>query len=937
MVDSRKKYKITLILLLLLNCHVQVSRGSVLPNIDPLKDDFLNLSESLNGIRQDTLLLKSKLQSAIEMNDTVTQLLALNQLSNIYKSHNQYHNIFKSELDFLQLAQHSGSRYLAMVSMNRQAAVFMSINLFDEAARLYYSVLKESKEYDPNDSSVILERATALYGVGTIFTLLEANHQAYELLDKAHNLLDKHEIQPLHYQILLSKGKVMQNQQLYEAARQFFNEGLEKSTAINSRQGIGWTFLSFGDLELSQGNFAEAEVNLNNAFSILRDTHYKTELIKVCSSLGDAYVGLDRLSDAERFYLMGLELSNQLDLSYFQEHLNYKLSMFYKNQGKENLALHYFEQSHNYGRRLGQDKMQVNLFNAQMEYAEVLRKDELKELSDRFGIITSMQNLIIIASIVIILLLIILFFVRNRYLSARRERNLSMIESTKLKSEFYKQLSDEFRTPLAIIGGLAEKLKNTLDQGDSVHNLIDLELIEKQSKKLVRLVNEVLAVSNLKSGDSINWTHGNVVPYIRFLYSGFTEVAESKSIELQFHSSTKELQMDFSKENLGLVINNLVGYLLKQCIGGDKVAMLIREDEVQQKCFIEIVGTSEMKIVKELSESMNLFQHLDTEHVLGQKVDQLMSFFDYLVRGMNGKLSYDLMTPSRTKFIIELPIKHNYQERTEELTLEEDDSVTEVSLASSIQTNNQSKRHLPNILLVEANSDMAFYITSILKDKYNVIVVEDSSRTLTVASEQNIALIITAYLLPQINGNNLSMLLKKNFATGHIPILMITSKVGLEDRIAAIQSGVDVVIKRAFDEGELLATIENLIANREILRMKYGQMSVDISTRDKELQESYNEDIEFLQKVTDIIFREMQNSEFVPEGLAKEMHFSSSHFNRKIKELTGMNTMGFVNNIKLNRAKKLLAISQRPIGDIAMESGYSDFSYFSRSFKRNLA
>ena len=129
MVDSRKTYKITLILLLLLNCHVQVSRGSVLPNIDPLKDDFLSQSESLNGIRQDTLLLKSKLQSAIETNDTVTQLLALNQLSNIYKSHNQYHNIFKSELDFLQLAQHSGSRYLAMVSMNRQLFLCLSICL----------------------------------------------------------------------------------------------------------------------------------------------------------------------------------------------------------------------------------------------------------------------------------------------------------------------------------------------------------------------------------------------------------------------------------------------------------------------------------------------------------------------------------------------------------------------------------------------------------------------------------------------------------------------------------------------------------------------------------------------------------------------------------------------------------------------------------------
>lgn len=932
MIDNTKFHKTIILILLLLVCHVQVSRGNIEPNPDPLKESYLSQLESLNGIEQDTVLLKNRLQSAIEKNDTVTQLLALNRLSNAYKTHNQYYNIFRSELDFMQLAQLSGSRYLAMVSMNRQAKTFLAIHLMDEAARLYYNVLKESKEYKQADSLVMHERAEALYGVGAIFTQLEAS-KAFDYLDEAYDLVKNRENNELHYQILLSKGRVMQDQKQFDKARQYYNEALEKSSALNTRQGMGRTFLSFGELELCQGKFAEAEINLNNAHSILRDTDHKTDLISVYNSLGDVYVGLEQPAEAEEFYLQGLKLANRLELSYFQEHLNYKLSIFYKNQNKPSLALHYFEQSHNYARRLGTDKMQVNLFNAQMEYVDVLRKEELKRMSDRFGTITGTQNLIIITTVLIILLLTFLYFVRNRYMNIRRQRNLSMIESATLKSEFYKQLSDEFRTPLAIIGGLAEKLKYTINEGDSTHNMIDLELIEKQSKKLIRLVNEVLAVSNLKSGDTIDWTHGNIVKYVQFLYSGFVELADSKSVKLQFHSSTKKLQMDYSKENLALVVNNLVGYLLKQCIKGDKVVVLVREDEALNKCIIEVVGTSEMKILKELSEAHELFQDLDTESILGQKVDQLMTFFDYLVRGMNGTLSYDLMTPNTTTFTIKLPIKHDYSHKPHEQLPEDSASETHLESIPVMQKEEEETRDLPNILLVEADADMAFYITSILKDKYNVITVEDGSRILAAASEQHISLIIIAYLLPQIDGKNLSMLLKKNFATSHIPILMITSKVGLEDRIAAIKSGVDVVIKRAFNERELRATIENLIGNREILRMRYGQIALDIP-HDKEQEELYNENIEFLQKVTDTIFREIQNSDFFPDGLAKEMHISSSHLNRKIKELTGLNTMGFVNNIKLNRAKKLLGISQRPIGDIAMECGYSDFSYFSRSFKK---
>ncbi len=183
-----------------------------------------------------------------------------------------------------------------------------------------------------------------------------------------------------------------------------------------------------------------------------------------------------------------------------------------------------------------------------------------------------------------------------------------------------------------------------------------------------------------------------------------------------------------------------------------------------------------------------------------------------------------------------------------------------------------------------------------------------------------------------MDGKTLSESLKGNFETSHIPIIIITSKNTVEDKVSALQSGIDAILQKPFDEHELMATIDNLLKNRSRLKNRFVQLPSSLLLNKDD--ETYSSNINFLQQITDIIFREMQNSDFFPEGLANEMFITTTHLNRKIKAIAGMNTMSYVNNVKLNRAKKLLVTTQRPIGDIATECGFNDFSYFSRSFKK---
>lgn len=902
---------------------------------DSLKASYLKHFNTLDNIGRDTLLLNNKLESAVEANDTVTQLIVLNRLSDIYKTQNQFSNAIKSELAFQQMAQHAGSIYLTSVSMNRQADIYMSLNLLDEASRLYYNVLKDCRDHNQNDSLAVAQKAVAYSGVGTIFLLLNVHNKAKDYLNKSAELLQGKSDKLLLFDILLMKGRLMQNQEQYDSARQYINEALKLSLASNSRSALAKAFLSFGVLEFRQNNFAEAEINLTNAYNTLKNTTDKVNLIKICNSLGDTFVGQERFADAEHIYLEGLELSHELGHSYYLERLNYKLSRLFKMQNKNKLATHHDEQAYRYARQLNRDKIQTNLFNSQMDYEEVVRTQEINRLNEKYTSISNIQSIIIVTASVIIVLLIIVFIIHYRYIAIKRERNFSMIQNAKLKSEFYKQLSDEFRTPLTIISGLADKLKDSMPAGYSPHIMIDLELIEKQSKKLVRLVNEVLTVSNLKSDDNIDWMHGNIVHFTQFLYSGFIELAESKSINYLFHSSSDDISMDFSKENVRLVINNLINYMLRQCTKSDQVMVLVREDVANKKCYIEISGKSEMISQKEIVETIDLFYQREIEGVSRQKVNEFVAFSKYLVKNMEGTLTLRTVSPSSTTFVIELPVRHEYRHKTQAVLrgLESADDAFDMSDDTQAIESSSNGINKPNILVVEDNSYMIFYISSILKDKYNVLKAEDGKEALDIALEKMPSLIITDWMLPQIDGITLSVMLKDNFATSHIPIIMITAKVTADDKISAIKSGIDTVMQKPFNEEELLALIDNLLANRDSLRQKYSRIGADIMQEEKQ-EGSYNENVVFLQKITDTIYREIQNNDFFPEGLADEMNISSTHLNRKIKAVTGMNTMSYVNNIKLNRAKKLLITTSRSIGDIAMESGFADFSYFSRSFKK---
>src|SRR5690606_35945986 len=124
---------------------------------------------------------------------------------------------------------------------------------------------------------------------------------------------------------------------------------------------------------------------------------------------------------------------------------------------------------------------------------------------------------------------------------------------------------------------------------------------------LLFLVNEILTVSKIQTRNRIHWVNGNIVSHLRYLHSCFVDFAETKKITYLFHSSTDEIIMDYSREQIRVIVNNLLTNAIKHCSAGNKILLMVREDKKQKKCIIEVADNGEGITAKDLPHIFKTF------------------------------------------------------------------------------------------------------------------------------------------------------------------------------------------------------------------------------------------------------------------------------------------------------------------------------------------
>lgn len=541
-------------------------------------------------------------------------------------------------------------------------------------------------------------------------------------------------------------------------------------------------------------------------------------------------------------------------------------------------------------------------------------------------------------------------------------------ETEKLKSRFFANISHEFRTPLTLILGPAEKI-NSNSSKDIVK---DAGTIKRNAQRLLQLVNQLLDLSRLEAGAlKLEASEGNIVSFVKGITLSFESLFESKDITLKLQAERDHIELYFDRDKMIKILTNILSNAFKFTPEDGKITISIKEyhpelDSVSffnkkipgqarndnTRGFVEIkirdngIGIPQEDIPKLFDRFYQVDSSLTKEYE-GTGIG--LALTKELVELHHGNISVDSKIGEWTEFTLKFP-EGRVHLKDEEIIEEKE---TEPNVIPSegrnlkpeiINNNNKEDVSSPEfqnnfegneektiILVVEDNYDMREFIKESLGKGYQIEEAVNGEQGVKKAEKIIPDIIISDMMMPKMDGGELTRTLKNNEITSHIPIILLTARSGQENKIDGLETGADEYLTKPFDTKELQIRIKNLITIRKKIHEKFSKLAtLPLVTENKKIS-SYDE--KFMYKVMEVIEKHISEEDFSTEEFGKELGMSRMQVHRKLKALTGKSAIQFIRKVKLDKARKMIKGKNGNISEIAFSLGFGSPAYFTKCFK----
>jgi len=519
-------------------------------------------------------------------------------------------------------------------------------------------------------------------------------------------------------------------------------------------------------------------------------------------------------------------------------------------------------------------------------------------------------------------------------------KNLASSESKRLKevNEFknnlFTNITHEFRTPLTVIKGMTGTIRSNYKNKELEELENSIEMIERNSDDLLHLVNEMLDLAKLESGNmELQLVQTDVIPFLKYLSESFESYAEENQIKLTIYSEIDSLVMDFDANKLTSVISNLLSNAIKFTPESGKIIVHINkisQNETPQ-LYIKVKDSGIGIAEEEISNIFSRFYQTDGSMIRESEGTGIgLALTKELVELMRGTIEVKSSLDAGSEFCVTIPITTNAPKSdTSKINITPN---TTLSRTPSIQIDEKidENSNLPLVLIIEDNLDVTHYLKTCLKGKYETLHVPNGIKGIEAAFEKIPDIIISDVMMPGKDGFEVCETLKSDERTDHIPIIILTAKASLEDKLKGLTRGADAYLAKPFIKEELFVRLEKLVTNRKKLISKIQNEGSSVLLKKR----SKNPKIQFLQKIVKLIHEDIGDSNFGSEELSKKLHISESQLYRKIKAITEKSTAVFIRSIRLQHAKELLSTTDKTISEVAYDVGFNDPSWFSRAFKK---
>lgn len=493
------------------------------------------------------------------------------------------------------------------------------------------------------------------------------------------------------------------------------------------------------------------------------------------------------------------------------------------------------------------------------------------------------------------------------------------------KNRLFTNISHEFRTPLTLI---SDPIENQL----SKPNLKDkdreeLTMVKRNAGRLLNLVNQILDISKLETGNlKLSVSNDNLELLLKQLVSPFKFKAQNKQINFTYNIDKTD-NVWFDKDVIEKIILNLLSNALKYTHqnGFVRFESLIKNDHV----VISVTNNGVQYSNENLQKLFDRYYQGDKDND-GSGIG--LALIKELTTLSHGNILAHTLNNDEIQFTVTLPIKLAYFKASELGTntsqiVEKEEELDEVG-ASSITFQKETLKDKPLLLFVEDDDDIRLYVKSILRDSYKIIEAVNGNLGVKRAFETIPDIIISDVMMPVQDGISLCNTLKQDERTSHIPIVLLTAKVGDEHEITGLKVGADAYVTKPFSKSKLLIQIENLLNMRAQLQKRYSK---DFKLKDLAVS---NTEQQFLEKLNNILNEFISDNSFNAEIMSKKLFMSRMQLHRKLKALTGLSTTEFITQERLKLTLPLLKKSDTTISEIAYQVGFNSPSYFSTCFKK---
>lgn len=517
-------------------------------------------------------------------------------------------------------------------------------------------------------------------------------------------------------------------------------------------------------------------------------------------------------------------------------------------------------------------------------------------------------------------------------------------EANEAKLNFFTGISHEFRTPLSLIlAPLESTLRNPKLPLPIKQNL---DLINKNVLRLLRLINQLMDFRKMEHGKmKIRATENNLSNFVMDITNAFRDLSQKKALSLNLLLVEKDLKVWFDPQMLDKVIFNLLSNAYKFTNEQGYINILVTKSEDGQKAVIRIEDSGVGMTPEAAKHAFDLFYQGSDSSYKGSGVGLALS--KQLITLHHGTISLKSEKWKGSSFEIQLPLGNSHLSKDEMVDALEGEASNHDDLKlytadaepiawdSDMHTGNPSEISAKeySVLLIEDHHDMRTFLRNSLQQMYEIHEAENGTSGLNMAYDLVPDLIICDIMLPGHNGLHITETLKNDIRTSHIPIIILTAKMGMENQIESLRLKADSYITKPFNLQHLEETIKSLLKNRESLKEHYTcELPSEIRTGT-----SKKIDRKFINEFAAIVESNIANENFSVDTICQEIGISRVQLYRKLKALLGMNFNDYLLNARLQKAKYFLAKEPLTIAEVAFKVGFSSQAYFSTVFKANIS